>query len=225
MSALSVEGVSELFEVIFSDSQITKDFQMSRIKMTCLINFAIATYFQEIFISELKRCKYYSISLDESLSDIVQTCQMDVHVHYWSSSKNKECVRYLDSKFMSHVIANDLLENFSTVINNVYGGNRMFQVSMDESLTNWKFFNLLQKDGVEKEQHNFIDIGSCSLHIRHSAFKAEAESSGWNMKAILKGAKGRLYFNYRRRKIFFVLLCNTMGVGYSPCRSIDIGTA
>ena len=29
MSALSVEGVSELYEVMFSDSQIAKDFQMS----------------------------------------------------------------------------------------------------------------------------------------------------------------------------------------------------
>ena len=126
-------------------------------------------------------------------------------------------------KVQSHVIANDLLEKFSTVINNVYGGNRMFQVSMDESLNNWKFFNLLQKDGVEKEEHNFIDIGSCSLHIKHSAFKAEVESSGWNMKAILKGAKGRLYFNYRRRQIFFVLLCNTMGVGYSLADQLILG--
>ena len=54
MSALSIEGVSELFEVMFSDSQIAKDFQMSRTKMTYLINFAIAPYFLEILISELK---------------------------------------------------------------------------------------------------------------------------------------------------------------------------
>ena len=40
--------------------------------------------------------------------------------------------------------------------------------------------NLLQKDKVEKEQHNLIDIGSCSLHIIHGAFKTGAESSGWN---------------------------------------------
>ena len=113
---------------------------------------------------------------------------MNVHVRYWSSSKNQICVRYLDSKFMGHATANDLLENFSDVINNVDGGNRMIQVSMDRPSTNWKFFNLLQKDRVEKEQHNLIDIGSCSLHIIHGAFKTGAESAGWNMKAILKGA-------------------------------------
>ena len=56
----------------------------------------------EILTSELKSCNYYSISLDESLNDITQTCQMGVHVRYWSSSKNQKCLRYLDSKFMSH---------------------------------------------------------------------------------------------------------------------------
>ena len=140
---------SELFEVMFSDSHIAKDFQMSRNKMTYLINFAIPPYFLEILISELKSCNYYSISLNESLNDITQTW-MDVHVRYWSSSKNQICVRHLDSKFMGHATENDLLENFSDVINNVDGGNRMIQVSMDTPSTNWKFFNLLQKDRVEK---------------------------------------------------------------------------
>ena len=89
MPALSVEGVSELFEVMFSDSQVVKDFPMCRTKMTYLINFATAPYFLEILISELKSWNYYSISLDESLNDITQTCQMNAHVRYWSSSKNQ----------------------------------------------------------------------------------------------------------------------------------------
>ena len=115
MSALSAEGVSELFQVMFSDSQIAKDFQMSRTKManiinfgiapTYIINFATAPYFLEILASELKSCNYYSISLDESQNDITQTCQTDVHVRYWSSSKNQICMRYLDSKFICHATA------------------------------------------------------------------------------------------------------------------------
>ena len=51
-------------------------------------------------------------------------------------------MRYLDSKFMGHATANDLLENFSDVIYNVDGANRMIQVSMNGPSTNWKFFNL-----------------------------------------------------------------------------------
>ena len=89
---------------------------------------------------------------------------------------------------MGHATANGLLENFSDVINNVDGGNRMIQVSMDGPSTSWTFFNLLQNDRVEKEQHNLIDIGSCSLHIKHGAFKTGAESCVSNMKVTLKGA-------------------------------------
>ena len=157
--------------------------------MTYLINFAIAPYFLEILISELKTCNYYSISLDESLNDVTQTCQMnDAYVCFWSCSKNQICVGCLDSKFMGHATANDLLENFSDVINNVDGGNRMIQVSMGRLSTNWKFFNLLQKDRVKKEQHNLMVIRSCSQHTIQGAFKTGAERSGWNMKAILKDA-------------------------------------
>ena len=76
-------------------------------------------------------CSYYSISLHESVNDITQTCQIDVHVCYWSSSKNQICVCYLDSKFIGHAAANDLLENFSDIINSVDGGKRMIQISMD----------------------------------------------------------------------------------------------
>ena len=165
ISTLSVEGVSELFEFMFSDSQIAKDFQMSRTTMTYLINFAIAPYFLEILICELKSCNYYSILLDESLNDITQTCQMDVHVRYCSSSKNQICVRYLDSKFMGHATGNDILENLQMV----------YDPSLNRrTSTNWKFFNLLQKDRVKKEQHNLIEIGSCSLHIIHGGFKTGA---------------------------------------------------
>ena len=59
---------------MFSDSQIAKDFQMARTKMAYLIDFAIAPYFMEILIDELKSCDYYSISFDESLNEITKTC-------------------------------------------------------------------------------------------------------------------------------------------------------
>ena len=123
---------------------------------------------------------------------------------------------------MGHATANDLSEHFSDVINNVDGGNRMIQVSMDGPLANWKFINLLQKDRVEKEQRNLIDIGSCSLHVIHGAFKTGAESSGWNMKATIKGvfmishdtpARREDYISIAGEKISFVLLCSMMGGG------------
>ena len=76
---------------MFSNSPIAKDFQMSRTKVTHLINFAIATHFIKTLIDELKSCDYYSISFDESLNETTQTYQMGVHVHYLTKSENQIC--------------------------------------------------------------------------------------------------------------------------------------
>ena len=49
------------------------------------------------------------------------------------------------------------------------------------------FMTTSQKFGDEN-YHKLIDIGSCSLHIVHSAFRAGAEQSGWELKNFLRGA-------------------------------------
>ena len=58
----------------------------------------------------------------------------------------------------------------------------MFQVSMDGPIVNLKFLKKLQKDHLENEQHELINIGSCRLHTIHSAVKNGAESSSWNIR-------------------------------------------
>ena len=119
---------------------------------------------------------------------------------------------------MDHAIANDLLENFSDMINNVDGRNHMIQVSMDRTSPNWKYFDLLQKGRVENEQHNLNDTGSCSLHIIHGAFKTGEERSGWNMKAVLKDpfkilhdtpARGEDYISITGEERFPLFFCVT----------------
>ena len=68
-------------------------------------------------------------------------------------SENQICVCYLDSKFMAHGTANDLLTNLIDVVNNADGGYHIIQSSVDGPSTNWKFFEMLQKDCIEKELH------------------------------------------------------------------------
>ena len=49
--------------------------------------------------------------------------------------------------------------------------NKMFLVSMDGSIVNLKFLEKLQKDRLENEQHELINIESCGLRTIHGAFK------------------------------------------------------
>ena len=69
----------------------------------------------------------------------------------------------------------------------------MFQVLMDGPVVNLKFLKKLQKDRLENEQHELINIGSCGLHTIHGAFKTGAESTSWNIRKILYGSYQTLH--------------------------------
>ena len=59
---------------------------------------------------------------------------------------------------------------------------------MDGPSTNWELIEVILKDREEKEQKKLLDIGSCSLHIVHGAFKLGAEKNGWDIISIFKAA-------------------------------------
>ena len=65
-SANSIDGMSQLFQCMFTDSAIAKDFRLSNTKLTYITNFGIAPYFHQLCIDELKNCNCYSPSFDES---------------------------------------------------------------------------------------------------------------------------------------------------------------
>ena len=76
-SASSIDGMSQLLQCMFTDSEIAKDFHTT---LAYITNFGIAPYFHQPLIDELKNCNYYSLSFDESLNDFMQTCQMETFV-------------------------------------------------------------------------------------------------------------------------------------------------
>ena len=45
---------------------------------------------------------------------------------------------------------------------------------------------MLQDDRCEKDYPKIIDIGSCSLHVLHSAFKSDVEATDRFLNKILK---------------------------------------
>ena len=65
---------------------------------------------------------------------------------------------------------------------------KIIQVSMDGPSVNWKFYDELVKQRQEMELHQLINIGSCGLHIIHSAFKTGVEKTDWCIKNTLKGS-------------------------------------
>ena len=73
---------------------------------------------------------------------------------------------------------------------------------MDGPIVNLKFLEELQKDCLENEQHELINIGNCGLHRIHGAFKTGAESTSWNIRKTLHGLYQILHDSPARRDGF-----------------------
>ena len=58
----SAEKISDLFKVMFSDSQIASEFQMSGTKLSYLINFGIAPHFRQLLVDEINCCSFFTMS-------------------------------------------------------------------------------------------------------------------------------------------------------------------
>ena len=50
----------------------------------------------------------------------------------------------------------------------------------------WSVLTMLDDDRCEKDYPKIIDIGSCSLHVLHGAFKSGVEATDWFLNEILK---------------------------------------
>ena len=138
------------------------------------------------------------ISFDESLNESTQNCQMDIVLWFWNHEEEKVDVRYWDSRFLGLAAHKDLLEHFNSALEEI-DLSKSIQVSMDGSSVNWRFYNEVVKQRQEMELHQLINIGSCVLHIIHSAFKTGVEKADWCIKNTLKGSFQILHDTPARR--------------------------
>jgi hypothetical protein len=102
----SVKGV---FQFMFKDSSVAKEFSCGATKSSYVSNFGIAPYFRKLLKS--KANEEYVLLFDESLNKTTKTKQLDLLVRFWD--KDKDCVvtRFLDSQYMGHARADDLMEH------------------------------------------------------------------------------------------------------------------
>ena len=95
---------SVLFETMFPDSKIAKQFACRPSKMAYMTSFGLAPYFSEILIKQLSEVQFYSINFDESYNCVVKKEQLDVLVRYYDVERSKVVDRYLCSKFLGHTL-------------------------------------------------------------------------------------------------------------------------
>ena len=221
----SAENIADLFRAMFQDSRIAERMQCGPTKLSYLICFGIAPYFKQQLLSELKETQCFVISFDESLNSELHQEQMDFVVKYFRN--DKVVCRYLTSGFLGHTRACDLKQKFEECIVDL-DQKKLAQVSMDGPSVNWKLYESLVEQRKENEDYpTLINVGSCSLHIMHGAFRTGIKKTKWGIDSILKALHNlfedspskerRLPANYRIRYISTSLLWAYMVRGQESC--------
>ena len=180
------KNTNNLLKVMFPDSNIAKLFSLGPDKLRYMCNYGLAPYFSQLLKEEVQKSEMYIISFDESLNDATQSCQMDLIVKYWDNTEQKTKARYWNTSYLGHSAHTDLLEHFNKNLD-CLDSSKMIQISMDGPSVNHKFLKGVVKEREECKIPSLIDIGSCSLHVIHGAFRLGAEKSGWKVKKTLRG--------------------------------------
>lgn len=85
---------------------------------------------------------------------------------------------------MGHATADDMVEHFDASTEGL-DKNKLLQISMDGPNVNWKFHKEMQSKSIAETGKSLIMIGSCGLHIIHSAFKDGFDASTWSIAKLL----------------------------------------
>ena len=145
-------------------------------KLSYLIRFEIVPYFMDLLLKELKDGESFNGELEKE--------QMDFIVRYFKDGEVKS--RYLSSGFLGHTTAKDLKRAFEECTEKLDLKN-LIQVSMDGLNVNWKMLDLIVEDRNSNETYpNLLDVGSCSLHVVHGAFRTSMKQTGWGIDLLLK---------------------------------------
>ena len=123
---------------------------------------------------------------------------MVVIVQYWDEEENQVKARYLDSTFVGHSTAVDLMDKLNEFIKHL-DPEKLYQISMDSPAVNISKF--LNEFKVKREENAFqliIDIRTCSQHTMHGSVKTAFNKS--NIRLTLKGGFQLLYNSPARRE-------------------------
>lgn len=199
---------SDLFPVMFPDSVIAQKFKMQKDKIGYVTVFGLGPFFQHKLSDALQKCTFFAVSLDESLNRIAQKGQMDIIVRYWDPSMSTVSTRYLSSVFLGHATAADLLDAFMSSMQDLgLRVKNVLQIALDGPNVNLKFlrdFNqIMEKSADNDKEKKLIDVGTCSLHTVHGAYKTGHNKCDWQVNNFLR-ALYYLFKDFPSRRADFI---------------------
>ena len=126
----------------------------------------------------------FTSSFDESINTVSCSKQMDVHVSYYDENLKRVERVYLNSQFMGHGAAHDIMNEFKKAHKDLDIVNNLIQLSMDGPNVNWASLDTLEEYRKIENPNapTLINIGSCGLHVLHGAYKTALNETDWSLK-------------------------------------------
>ena len=150
--------LNQLFEVMFSDSDIAKKFQMSKTKVSYVIIFGLADYFYNSLITLVKKSPFYSLLFDVSLNKVLSKEQMDLQICFYDYTTGEVLTRYLDSRFVHCPNAVNLCNEIIDAIKNLDQA-KISMLGMDGPNVNWLIFDKLNGECGKHNHSPLYNIG------------------------------------------------------------------
>lgn len=178
----SCENAGAIFQAMFPDSDIAKQFTCGENAVEYLTVFGIAPYFSSLMKTSAKKESGYVLLFNECLNQEIEKCQLDVHLRFWN--ENQVTSRYLTSFFTSYCTAEPIYEKVETVCSDI-GFQNLLQLSTDGPNVNWKLLTMAQQNIEEQTGKKMLNVGSFGLHVLHNSFRAGCVSTDWELENAL----------------------------------------
>ena len=191
-SKSSCNDVTELFKIMFPDSDITKSFTCAKTKCRYMIVYGFY---------DLQDSAYHVISYDECFNSVLHFGQKDFAIRFWSSSKKLVENHYLTSEFLQGAKAEQLVEKDHNAAS-MLDQSKLVQISSVGPNVNLKFLQIIKDHQEELDHLLLIDIGTYGLHAVHGSFKTGLVASGWLIEKLLKWMWYFLKDSPARREVY-----------------------
>ena len=191
-STRDAEFESDLFPVMFSDSQIAADFKMKKDKVSYVMTYGLGPFYENKLLNRLQdpMLNCYALSVDECLNKVCCKGQMDLILRFWDVKEDKLMTRYLTSVFLEECDADTLLTSITNTLNK-FGLSlaKIIQLALDGPNVNLKLFRIFvdfMKKAPEPIACKILDVGTCSIHIVHNSYKTAHKKVSWTVNEFLR---------------------------------------
>ena len=175
------------FREMFPDSVIAKNYHQSKTKVNYTIKHGISPYVKDLYLNDFKGSPFV-FKFDETTTVQVKK-QYDGYVQYWSNEQNLISTVYCGSLFVGHCFSKDLIDHFSKFGEDMeWEPDLLLQVGMDGPNVNLKFEKDLSSKIMDEYGVSFLNIGTCTLHQTHNAFRKGILDFGFDIETFVNDA-------------------------------------